>query len=247
MARIAIIGTANIGKSTLVDEFIKTYKTYKTPNETYRDIIEKNDLDHSSNGNQDSQKMIIDFLNEQISKNEESNIIFDRCVIDALIYTMYIADKNNNIDADFVTTCINLCRESTKNLDLVFYIKRDESIKVVDDGLRDIQAIEEVGNIFEVFYQSYLNNYGKCPWFPTATDEDGWPPIIELKGTTKERMEQISYYIAKDGRLVAPSDEGISGIITDYADINNVADLDDIINQQHQIIHNSKPENIKIN
>ena len=46
--RIAFSGTGNSGKSTLLKSFIYTWKNYITPEETYRDIITEENLQHSS-------------------------------------------------------------------------------------------------------------------------------------------------------------------------------------------------------
>ena len=46
--RIAFSGTGNSGKTTLVKSFLYNWKTYSTPDKTYRDLIEEEDLLHSS-------------------------------------------------------------------------------------------------------------------------------------------------------------------------------------------------------
>ena len=46
--RIAFSGTGNSGKSTMVKSFLHTWKQYETPEKTYRDILEEEDLTHST-------------------------------------------------------------------------------------------------------------------------------------------------------------------------------------------------------
>ena len=47
--RIAFSGTGNSGKSETIKSFLYTWKQYKQPEKTYRDILEEEKLDHSTN------------------------------------------------------------------------------------------------------------------------------------------------------------------------------------------------------
>ena len=66
--RIAISGTACQGKSTLVKDFLEQWPSYKTPEKTYRNIIEENNLTHSSKTNKVTQRKILDFMIEEQQK-----------------------------------------------------------------------------------------------------------------------------------------------------------------------------------
>ena len=46
--RIAFSGTGNSGKSTMVKSFLHTWQQYETPEKTYRDILEEENLTHST-------------------------------------------------------------------------------------------------------------------------------------------------------------------------------------------------------
>ena len=122
--RIAISGTACQGKYTLVKDFLDLWPSYKTPEKTYRSVLQENNLSHSSKTNKETQRKILDFMIEEQQKYRSSdNVIFDRCPLDNLVYSMWACEQNNSdIDEEFVSSCIPLVRESFRNLDIIFFI-----------------------------------------------------------------------------------------------------------------------------
>ena len=64
--RIAFSGTGNSGKSETIKSFLYTWKQYKQPEKTYRDILEEEKLDHSTKTSKDTQIKILESLIEQV-------------------------------------------------------------------------------------------------------------------------------------------------------------------------------------
>ena len=122
--RIAISGTACQGKSTLVKDFLEQWPSYTTPEKTYRDIIAENKLEHSSETNKETQRKILDFqIEEQQKYRKGDNVLFDRCPLDNLVYSMWACEQEgNDIDEEFVSSCLPLVRESFRNLDIIFFV-----------------------------------------------------------------------------------------------------------------------------
>ena len=61
--RVAVIGTACVGKSTFINDFLDNWKdVYTTPKKTYRDIVIENNLPHSANTTKQTQQDILDFM-----------------------------------------------------------------------------------------------------------------------------------------------------------------------------------------
>ena len=142
--RIAISGTACQGKTTLIKDFLNQWPSYNTPKKTYRDIIKENDLDHSSKTNKKTQWDILNFMIEEQQKYRTGqNVIFDRCPLDNLIYSMWAVEQpDNDIDEEFVKKCIPLVRESFRNLDAIFFtpITKVAPVEIEEDDLRDTDA-----------------------------------------------------------------------------------------------------------
>ena len=203
--RIAISGTACQGKSTLVKDFLEQWPSYTTPDKTYRDIIAENNLEHSSKTNKDTQRKILDFqIEEQQKYRKGDNVIFDRCPLDNLVYSMWACEQpDNDIDEDFINSCIPLIRESFRDLDIIFFvpITKVAPIGIVEDGVRDTsqQIIEEIDHIFKAVHRDHEHN-PKTNLFVV----DDKPPIIEVFGNRRERVEILKLYIDAEGDAMEP-------------------------------------------
>lgn len=147
--RIAVIGPQNTGKTTFLKDFLKEWNHYKTPQKTYRDVVEEKGLKINQLTNVESQKAIRDFLYSQIKQNKEHNIIFDRCLIDNFVYT-YLAYEQGEIPKKFVEESEEMMKDSLKYIDMYLFIPTSVSVQLVNDVLRDIDTayIDAVNNCF---------------------------------------------------------------------------------------------------
>ena len=203
--RIAISGTACQGKSTLVKDFLEQWPSYTTPEKTYRDIIAENNLEHSSKTNKETQRKILDFqIEEQQKYRNGDNVLFDRCPLYNLVYSMWACEQEgNDIDEEFVSSCLPLVRESFRNLDIIFFvpITKAAPVSIVEDGVRDTnqQVIEEIDYIFKAVHRDHEHN-PKTNIFVV----DDKPAIIEVFGDRRERIEIIKLYIDAEGDALQP-------------------------------------------
>jgi len=178
--RISISGPTNSGKSTLVQTFLKKWPMFLTPGKTYRDVITESNLSHSSNTSEETQLLILDWMmKEQEKYSEKSKVVFDRCPLDNLAYTLY-ANSKNLISDEVCAASISLVRESLKDLDIIFMLRYDPDIKIVDDGMRDtdLDFIKETDQIFGDLYHQYCENLESDIFFP----KDDCPAIIQVMG-----------------------------------------------------------------
>jgi hypothetical protein len=53
-----------VGKSTYIKDFIKQWSCYETPEKSYRELIKEKNLPHSKEGTEESQRIILDALND---------------------------------------------------------------------------------------------------------------------------------------------------------------------------------------
>ena len=196
--KIAISGSQCVGKTTFINDFIKNWPMYTTPTETYRDIIKKNKLGHSSNGSEDTQTAILEFQMEQNKSYRKGHdkVIFDRCELDNLAYTSWL-HLNGKASERFLDETRIKTRRSLEGYDLIFFLPltKVSQVEIKEDGMRDTDPVfrEEVDNIFKVFMQSYYQGDGRV--FPSS---DG-PAVIEIYGNPEERIKLTSLYITQDG------------------------------------------------
>ncbi len=90
--RISVSGTTCIGKSTFVQDFCKHWSNYSSPRYSYRDELSK--LPHSKTCTKDTQWLILNSMIDELQKHSKTDhVIFDRCPLDNLVYSMWAFDK----------------------------------------------------------------------------------------------------------------------------------------------------------
>lgn len=232
--RIAFSGTANTGKSTLVRDFLTVWHMYNTPQQSYRDVIVNEKLGHSKQVSKQGQKKILDFMIGQLKgKTLEDNVVYDRCPIDNVVYSMWSCDKqNSDIDDDFIAQCIPLVRESIKDLDIIFWVPFNEQIAIQNDNMRETDEIyiREIDNIFNVIYNQFLYN-DKFPLF----DSEDRPAMIKLETTTRhDRLVEIANYVSLDGDSINPDEQWIKSLAGVEDKTQGKDAVEELIKQQKQ-------------
>jgi predicted ATPase len=200
--RIAFCGAQNTGKTTLIKDFLVCWPQYKTLNKSYRDVILEKGLNHSSDTTQETQQIIRDWMFDNLkSKTKDDNIVYDRCLLDNLIYTLWSYKyKPGSIDGKFVDETIEMTKESMRNLDIVFYIPADKcNFGIVDDSFRDTNARyrSQIDQLFKGIIHEYTDNYDSDVFWP----KNDSPGVIEISGTREQRLIQFGDYIQPDGTL----------------------------------------------
>jgi hypothetical protein len=138
---------------------------------------------------------------DEIEKyDSKDHVIFDRCPLDNLVYTMWAYHKGvGDIDELFVEKCIPIVRESMKMLDIIFIVPitnvaQDE---IEDDGQRETDAdyISEIDNFFKAMYTNWSKEDER--FFP----KEDRAALIEIFGSTDERIKMLEFYIAENGNM----------------------------------------------
>jgi GTPase SAR1 family protein len=209
--KIAVIGTQNTGKTTYINDFLKKWSMYKTPDKSYRDLIKNKNLPHSKEGTEESQTEILNCLVDQaIEFSKDENIILDRCVLDVLAYSTWLC-LNNKVSDKFLDQQRIIVRETLKLYDILFFIPLTKAVKIEieDNGKREIDPIyrEEIDNIFKVFQESYHKGDGRV--FP----KDDTPAIIEIFGNPQERIKLTEFYLKEDGKCYGEGESLLDKII----------------------------------
>lgn len=224
--RIAFSGTGNSGKTTLVKSFLYTWKNYTTPEKTYRNVIDEDNLSHSSATTTETQEKILSFMIDQIQDSDQSDkVVYDRCPLDNIAYSMWSHDKGTEgFTKDFVTKQIKLMKESMRSLDIIFLCRFDSRQKVEDDGFRDtdINFIKEIDNIFYSLYRQYTEHPEADIFFPHGDA----PCIILLPDNPQERIDMVAEYVGPDGDMYGDEDSILNP--------ENINELERLVNLQKQ-------------
>jgi thymidylate kinase len=204
--RIALIGAHCVGKTTLVKDFIKQWPMYKRPEKTYRDIIKEQNIKLNKDGDKESQRAILNALVDELqlaSVSDNKHIIFDRCTVDNIAYTLWhYAKETEGFTSEFVMTCKDIAALSLKHIDLIFYVPMRKEIPLTPRQGREMDETfrEEIDNIFDSLVSSYEKNTGA--FFPP----EDCPAVIRLEGPPDMRIPQIKLYIKDNGNCFGEED-----------------------------------------
>jgi len=198
--KIAFCGTSCVGKSTLINDFLKTWPNYALADKSYREKAKNNPkLKLNQAGDEESQVIIRDALIDQTQAYSRSqNILFDRCILDNIVYTMWLNYKGQISDL-FVERQIPIVKETLKTYDIIFFIpmlaKYPIEIVPSEDGQRDTdpQFREEIDNLFKATLKDYYKQ--KRTFFPY----EDCPAVIEIFGSPQERIQMIKLYLNENG------------------------------------------------
>ena len=215
--RLCVSGTSSQGKSCFIEDFIKEWPNYSTPEKSYRSFIKNK---HSKKATKDMLWRILNDMVDQLQKADpDDKVIFDRGPLDNLAHTMYLFAKGlGKVDEKFVDKSMTVCRESFKFLDIIFFIP---ITKVVDDieydddlfqkdkkkGLVDDEFRTEIDTIFKALKYDWDVNMASNIFDPRDK-----PAIIEVFGQPFERIEMCKLYLNVDGDII---DGDINNILTE--------------------------------
>jgi hypothetical protein len=197
--RIAFMGAGAVGKSTLIDNFLKKWPMYKKPSKTYRDLIKEKDLKLNKQGNKESQKIILNALVEeaqQVVASEDPFVVFDRCVVDNIAYSLWHYGKETEgFTKEFIIDSQSIANIALKYYDIIFHVPARKEIPLTEKPNRETDEVfrEEIDNIFQALIVSYEKRSGS--FFPS----EDCPAVIQLEGPADMRLPQISLYIKDNG------------------------------------------------
>lgn len=206
--KIAIIGSQCTGKSTYIKDFISNWNTYTVCEKPrYSDLVKEKNLKLNEEGTEESQKIILNSLCDQVIYTpKDKNVIFDRSVLDNLVYTMWL-NANGKVSDLFVKETIKIVKETLTFYDILFFlpITKHSPIQFEPDVNRspNPQYREEIDNIFKALMHQY--NTGNKVYFP-FDHKLGSPAIIEIFGNREERIELTKMYIQPDGSAFSEND-----------------------------------------
>lgn len=201
--RIGVCGTQCLGKSTFIEDFLKKYPMYSTPENTYRKIIKDKGLSINQGTTPETQAILMDCICDGIiNTSKGDNIITDRTPYDALVYSLWAYENDTvGFDKDFIEQQSILAKEASKAYDIIFIflINKYNQVEIVADNLRDTDPTfrDDIDDIFTLIMGMYEGHEG--PFF----DWNDCPSVIEMNGDREQRMALTGMYIADDGDLLS--------------------------------------------
>ncbi len=199
--RIVVSGSAGIGKTTLINDFLQKWPMYKKSGETYREMVKEKKLKLNKKGNKESQEIILGALIDEVIKytKKTDNVIHDRGPLDALIWSMWMNAKGkSDISDSDIKNYLSLVKKTMKFVDIIFYIPRDEKYIIEMENKENREKDEVFQKEIDMFFQLAKESWQKEEnvFFP----KDDTPPVIEIFGNREERLKMIELYISNEGK-----------------------------------------------
>jgi nicotinamide riboside kinase len=153
---ITFTGAQSSGKSTLLSKMKEDeyFKDWSFEPEITRSLKEKYGLAINEAGNNFTQSVTINSHVDNYLRNKDKSCVFDRCAIDALVYTTY-QHYTKKIDKELCEYAEYVCVQLMNKYDIIFYT--DPSIPLVDDGVRsvNVEFRDKIITLFEFYIEHY--------------------------------------------------------------------------------------------
>ena len=149
--RIAVSGTHGVGKTTLIEEFLRTHPAFTHEPEPYTVMVEDLGEEFSDDPNVEDFRRQLEFNIDRLRQHAPGeNVIYERCPIDFLAYV-------DALDAGSVEALLESVSTAMQNLDLILYLPLDKDQileseypklqKAVDRRLNSMLLDDELGII----------------------------------------------------------------------------------------------------
>lgn len=174
--RIGLCGTMSVGKTTLVNALKKLpeFKGYHFRTERSKYL---SDLGIPLNTDSTLKGQLV-FAAERATELLQDKIITDRTIIDVMAFCKLSSSMENHEKQQINGVLWNLI----KDYDIIFYVS-PEGVEMEDNGVRETNL--EYRNAVDKQIKSILEAHKTMPG-----------KVVEIEGTTKERIKQIKDTLA---------------------------------------------------
>jgi thymidylate kinase len=177
---ISFTGAQSTGKTTLLTKCKELYPDYEFVDEVTRLVKRTYNVNINEGGNDITQLLIINQHIQNTFKQMSDNkkgIIMDRCIVDGLVYTTYLAVENkvSRWVAEYARNVFDIL---ITRIDKIFYTWPGD-VPLIDDGERSVnnEFRDKIINTFDLLFETYKD---------MTKDK-----LIILKGTVDERLNLI--------------------------------------------------------
>jgi len=162
--RIAVSGTHGVGKSTLIDEFLRRHHEFLHEPEPYTVMVEDLGEEFSAEPCVEDFLRQLEFNIDRIQQHTpEENVIYERCPVDFLAYI-------HALDPQRAEALLELVSDAMQHIDLIVYLPLDET-SVMDEFPKLQRAVDrKLSSIFR---------------------EDQFASVIEAEGSTDRRLRTL--------------------------------------------------------
>lgn len=184
---VSFTGAQSTGKTTLLtkcrDELVHSGPWEYIPEVTR--LVKRNfNVEINELGSNDSQLLIMNQHHVNTIQCKDSHAIMDRCIIDGLVYTKYLAEIGQ-VEPWVVDICYSMFNYLLPKLDVVFYTCPKDVI-LDDDGERSVN-VSFRDRIIELFDETLSEMHDDLTGINRHHDVN----IVVLTGSVEDRFKVI--------------------------------------------------------
>lgn len=181
--RIAVSGTHFTGKTTLIEDFLKKYPDYRCEKEAYYKLQDEKEMELSLEPSLESLLEQLDCSIDQLNQTaNEKKVIFDRCPIDFIAYSMINLEKDSmDINESEISERFDEIKDALNTLDFILFLPltKENPIEYTEENPAYRKAAD---HYFKKIYRDEV-----CDIFPRYDH----PKIIEIWGDRAARIKKI--------------------------------------------------------
>ena len=160
-----------MGKSTLIDEFLRKHPEFVHEPEPYTVLVEDLGEEFSEEPCVEDFRRQLDFNIDRLRQHAPGeNVIYERCPIDFLAYVDALEPRS-------VEALLGLILEAMQNLDLIVYLPLDDDLMIESEYPKLQKAVDR--------------RLSKM----LLDDELGSAPVVEAKGSTTQRLRILEHAV----------------------------------------------------
>ncbi len=185
--RIAISGAHFMGKTTLIEDFIEKHPNYKYEIEPYYKLQDEEKMELSLEPSLGSLLKQLDYSIDQLNDHaSERSIIFDRCPIDFIAYSMCVLDQDAaDVNDSEIFEIFPEIKDALNNLDLIVFLPLTKEHPI--EHTEENPAYRKLADKF--FKEIYRDDI--CDVFPSYIH----PKIVEIWGDRMTRIKKLESYL----------------------------------------------------
>jgi hypothetical protein len=168
--RIAVSGTHGVGKSTLIEEFLRVHSNYAHEPEPYVVMVEELGEEFGEPSVEDFRRQLEFNINRLEQHASGAKVIYERCPLDFLAYI-------DALDHSSAETLRRPVTEAMQDLDLILYLPL-EADAVSEEYAKLQQAVDR--RLSTIFREDELD-------ILTTSDVT----IVEASGSTAQRLRTL--------------------------------------------------------
>jgi hypothetical protein len=196
--KIAISGTHNCGKSTLIDQFLRSHPEFEHEAEPYVVLQEEYGEEFSAEPTDDEFFRQLEFNISRLEAYSANDlVIYERCPADFLAYLLALSDLGRcRYSGELIERSSGIVEDAIRLLDLILFLRADDvdDLRVPDSEDNELRKAVDA-RLQEILIDDDLGYFAA-----------GRPRVIEATGSTERRLILIETTLKITDRPVVCKD-----------------------------------------